>query len=161
MVELNRMLVNHTSIAGTMVVSAVVLKNTLEQSGMKSSPYNFLGKALFAFGWLYTAYILAYGRNIMMWQKFLYFFVPSMAILGSVFMMKSAMMKGLKPHIILPIIFALKWLTLGYFASSHLYGVDRWLGVVAACCVILSMLLVLPWQRKKSVVDGPGMHGYY
>ena len=62
-----------------------------------------------------------------------------------------------KPPMILPAIFAISWLVLGYNSGSHLTGSMKWLGLAVGVLVILSMMVILPFQRKNCIADGPGM----
>ena len=58
---------------------------------------------------------------------------------------------------ILPIIFAISWLVLGFFTGEHLNNNLKFLGLLASILVLISMMVSLPFQRKECIVDGPGM----
>jgi hypothetical protein len=129
------------------------VKNSFEQLKMPEHPIGKpLGVALITLGWLYTAYILSVGRKNKMGLV-----LPSLAILGSVMVMKQFMTKGKMPPMAFPAIFAIAWIVLGWNVGGHLTGWMKYLGLVASALVIGSMMGLLPMQRKAGVVDGPGM----
>ena len=153
---INEQVLLNTALGATAVVSGVVVKNTYEQLGDANNEIAMpIGMALFVLGWVFTAYNTASGRSP------LYASLcagASIGILGVVMYMKHLMKKGKKVPMILPIVFGVLWIVLGYSVASHLHQLNyKVLGVLAGVCVILSMLVVLPWQRKKGVVDGAGM----
>jgi hypothetical protein len=151
--KLNNSLVLHTSVAALMVIFGVIVKNASEQMKMPNHPVaKPLGMALFVLGWIYTAYVLSLYKH-----NKLVFIIPSLAILGSVIMMKQSMSKDQSPPIIYPIVFALSWLVLGFNVGNHLPGNMKYFGLVASAFVLLSMMKMLPEQRKDCIVDGPGM----
>jgi len=150
---LNDSLVLETSIAALLVIFGVVTKNTLEQLEI---PNHRIGKPLgmlfFVLGWIYTAYILSVGKS-----NKLIFVAASAGILASVVMMKQYMMKKQPPPMILPAVFAMSWIVLGLMAGNHLDGNMKYMGLIASVLVLLSMMKILPFQRKNNIVDGPGM----
>jgi len=152
--NLNVELLSQTSLAAAMVIFGVVTKNSLEQMGMANHmPGKMIGMGLFLLGWILTAYTLSKGKQ----NKLICFALPSTLIVGSVMMMKKYMMEGKNPPMVFPLIFAASWAMLGYNASNHLSGNMRYAGLVAAGLVLLSMLMILPYQRKNNIIDGPGM----
>jgi hypothetical protein len=52
--------------------------------------------------------------------------------------------------------FTISWLLLGYAAGLGASNHGKILSWIAAIFVLVSMLGVLPWQRKNMVIDGPG-----
>jgi hypothetical protein len=157
MVQLNDKRLRNTSLAASLIVAGVVIKNSYEQMGEGDNAIaKMVGMSCFVGGWALMAMVLSDGKK----NKQLYFFGASLAIIASVMAMKSYMSQGQDPPMILPLIFAGAWLVLGYFASDHLGGNQRWLGVGAAVSVLFSMLYALPRQRKMCVVDGPGSYTF-
>ena len=153
MVNLNNRLLLETGIASSMVLFGVVIKNTFEQLEMPNhSVGKPLGMGLFILGWVYIAYILSKHK-----PNKLLFILPSIGVLLSVLMMKSYMSKKTAPPMIFPIIFALSWITLGFGVGNHLTGYSKYVGLLASAMVLISMMKMLPLQRKNNVVDGPGM----
>jgi hypothetical protein len=151
--KLNQGLVLHTSVAALLVIFGVIVKNSSEQMKMANHPIaKPLGMGLFILGWIYTAYVLSLYK-----QNKLVFIVPCLAIAGSVFMMKHHMAKKEPPPMVYPIIFILSWLALGFNVGNHLTGKMKYLGLLASVLVLISMLKLLPAQRKDCIVDGPGM----
>lgn len=152
MLKLNKSIFFHTCAASMMVVYGVVSKNSASQLKLpQSHPLGMLGTALFVIGWLYTAYALSLMRK----NKVL-FVVFSLLILSAVMIMKRYMINKMMPPMILPAIFALSWIGLGYITSMHLKGSMKWSGLLVSALVITSMMKILPMQRKLCVVDGPG-----
>lgn len=162
-------------VPAVMIITAVIIENggqqynkSLSEKGIKTIPnIEYLAKPLFAVGWLGIAYIIAmdFDNNIE-WgdRKTMAAFAGAFGVLVSVMVMKHFMKRKEKgdelPNWfdILPVIFAVAWLTVGYSAA---YGKERFcliIGIVGGLCVIVSMLYFLPKiQRKHCVVDGPGM----
>lgn len=149
--QLNNKLFTQTAGASMMILSGVVVKNSLEQAKIKSVYGKVLGMALFAIGWMYMAHVLSKGRKSKM--KFV---VPCLAILLSVIAMKQNLLKG-KAKMALGLVFGLSWVLLGLFVGEHKLGYTKYSGIVASLFVLASMMVMLPMQRKRGVVDGAGM----
>lgn len=150
---LNDTLFNHTSLSALMVIAGVVIKNSGNKLGLKDHKIvKPLAMFLFIGGWLYAAYALSLGR-----QDRLLTVLASLAIVGSVTFMKLCMDEGKEPGKMLPVIFAIAWIALGYAVSEHLPGMARYYGLVASALVLGSMMVALPYERKQCLVDGPGM----
>lgn len=151
--RLNNRLVIETSIAALLVIFGVVTKNSFEQMGIPNHPIGKpLGMLLFIVGWIYTAYILSINKP----NKIL-FVLASLGIVVAVIMMKQYMDKKQTPPMAFPIIFAISWLILGLMSGNHLSGNIKYVGLLASLLVLLSMMNILPLQRKHNVVDGPGL----
>jgi len=150
---LNNRLVLETSISSLLVIFGVVTKNSLEQLGMANHPiWKIIGMLFFIVGWIYTAYILSFNKS----YKIVYV-LASAGILLSVMAMKHYMMKKQSPPMIFPIVFAISWIVLGFMVGNHLPGNMKYAGLIASFLVLLSMMKLLPAQRKHDIVDGPGM----
>lgn len=153
MVQLNDSLLMHTSLAGLMVISGVVVKNSSKKLGLKDHKVaKPLGMGLFVVGWLYVAYIMSKGR-----VDRLNAVLASGMVLASVVSMKTCMDKNRRPGQIFPAIFVLGWILLGYSAGEHISGSMRYFGLLASALVIGSMMVALPYERKQCLVDGAGM----
>ena len=151
--KLNNRLVMETSVAASLVIFGVVIKNTFEQIGEPNHPVGKpFGMLLFVGGWIYTAYILSIRKS-----NKVAFILPCVGILGAVVMMKQYMAKKEKPPMAFKAIFAISWLVLGFMAGNHLPGPIKYSGLLASLMVVVSMLKILPHQREKKIVDGPGM----
>lgn len=151
-IVLNSKILTQTSIAASMIVAGVVLNNSIEQLNTKNKSLAFTGAALFIAGWVYMGYALSASK-----RRIYLMYILSAVIAGSVIMMKSYMVKGKKPPMMLPAVFAVSWILLGYFSSAHLYGLERYSGLLASAAVLASVMVLLSTQRKKAIVDGPGM----
>ena len=155
-----------TALGAIAVISGVALKNSKDHltadnilhKDMSDKNLDRLGLGLFGGGWLLTASALSAGD----WgTKSLLSFGSCLTILLVVVMMKSMMKKGQAVPAYLPVMFATAWLTLGYSLGILRGGGfnknSRNAGIFAAVLVILSMLMVLPYQRTHNIVDGPGL----
>ena len=74
--------------------------------------------------------------------------------------MKKVMASGKPMPTMYPVIFAGSWLALGYtvgMGKGGFFNTSTILGLLAAGMVLVGMMVVLPWQRKNNVVDGPGL----
>lgn len=146
--KLNNKLFIGTSIAALLVVFGVVTKNSSGQLG-GSKIGNIMGMMMFVLGWVLTAYMLSVNKD----SKALF-------VLGAAGIVMAAMaMKSYKKDVpmFLPIIFSVCWLLLGFLTSNHLKGMYKYSGLIASLLVLVSMMVALPMQRKKNIVDGPGM----
>ena len=142
-VTLNNRKLVETTIGALGVVAGVVLKNTSEQSGFE---FEKTGSIIFIVGWSIVLYALV-TKNGIEEPKSKLSIASVIAIVYSVFTMKSKMKKGEEIEMVYPIMFAAAWMILGYSSGALLAGP----------LVIISMLKVLPWQRKNGVIDGPGL----
>ena len=72
--------------------------------------------------------------------------------------MKYFLGKNKKIPMLLPAIFAIAWIILGFNVGSHLKNNNmKYLGLLATILVLISMMGILPFQRKHNIIDGPGM----
>lgn len=160
--SLNARPFRYTVLGAVLVITGVVLKNSLEQLKTPKSTLSSVGMICFVTGWAIIAYstATATARN---GTKTVLSFATSAGIVFAVMQMKKAMSNGGKVPMIYPAIFAGCWLLLGYtLGIGWGSGKGGWnshttLGVLAAVMVLVSMMVLLPWQRKKGVIDGPGL----
>jgi hypothetical protein len=146
----------YTTISSLMVIVGVVLKNTFEQLGQPNHQIaKPLGMGLFVLGWIGTGYNFSLNQPDKLHYRLVWGCCA--AIVAAVIMMKKAMTKGENPHMVLPIVFSLAWLYLGYSSSHILSGLMKYSGLSASVSVLVSMLMALPWQRQNGVIDGPGL----
>ena len=150
--KIDNNLLIQTSIAACLVIFGVVTKNSFEQLGFPNHPIGKpVGMGMFIMGWIYTAYVLSINKpNKRM------FILPSVGIVTAVMMMKTYMLNKQTPPVIFPLIFAVAWIILGLNVGNHLPGNQKYIGVFASLLVLLSMMKILPFQRKNNIVDGPG-----
>lgn len=160
MVKLNNTFLLHTTIAAILIIFGVITKNTFEQLKKNNHPFGkffigeHIGKLLFVIGWLYTAYILS--KNKSKNTDGILLSISSIVILFSVMIMKYLMNNKKNVPAILPLLFAVSWIILGFNVGSHLKGIYKYSGLFASIFVILSMMVTLPFQRKFNIIDGPG-----
>lgn len=147
----NDTLLMQTTLAALLVIGGVVAKNSSEQLSM-SGPLEYAGMAMFICGWILSAYVLSQGKSLKLW-----YIIPCMGVLVSVMMMKE--MKNLKlPSYVLPSIFILSWVMIGFNAGDKFSGMIKYSGLLSSALVIGSMMKVLPFQRTTGNVDGPGSY---
>ena len=161
---LNQNILQTTFASGVLVMLGVIFKNGSTQlnhpqeytiMGAKWSQYELIGLILFTLGW--GGFIFATNRN-----RFTTVNTAMIASLGIwaavVGMMYFKKLPSLPQFFkILPIIFAVSWLVLGYAVSVGKRNLAKCLGIGSAVMVLLAMMYFLPLQRKNCVVDGPGM----
>lgn len=142
-------------IAGGLVQLGVAAKNSSEQaSGLPGALPN-LGKLLFVGGWILTAYAIAgMKRN----RKSLLAYGGAVTVLVVVMQMKKLMAEKKKIGAHLPLGFIAGWMMVAYSIAGTSFGRRGQLAYAAVGLVLLSMMGVLPWQRKNCAVDGPGMN---
>jgi hypothetical protein len=145
-----------SAVAAALVINGVVTKNSFEQIGAPNHPVGKpVGMAMFVAGWLIAAYAFGLAKKSPAMRVGAA--GASLSILAAVMWMKEQMSKGKKPGMVAPAMFVLGWLALGLIAAAGLPMWGQVLGVGAAGLVVGSMMGVLPFQRKKGIVDGPGM----
>ena len=148
-----------TLLGASLVIGGVVIKNTLEQLKTPKHPLSKVGLGLFIIGWVIVAYATGNSGSKSRNKMFIAF-SSAAGIVYSVMSMKKAMASGMPMPMMYPAIFAGSWLTLGYtvgMGKGGFFNTSTILGLLAAGMVLLGMMVVLPWQRKNKVVDGPGM----
>tara|TARA_B110000261_G_C13055071_1_gene345807 strand:+ start:498 stop:968 length:471 start_codon:yes stop_codon:yes gene_type:complete len=138
-------------VSATMVICGVILTNSIEQIGMSNNPIGrALGMLLFVIGWVYIAYVFSINKN----NKLLLFVLPSLGVVVSVMMMKKYMEQGVEIPSSLPMLFVVSWIVFGYATGNHLLGYKKYIGIIASCMVISSMMKLLPYKREMNMVDG-------
>mgnify|MGYP005845092023 CR=1 FL=1 len=151
--KLDNSIFTQTGIASLLIVFGVVIKNTFEQIG---KPDHYIGKPLgmllFTIGWIYMAYILSYKKD-----NKIVFIASSLCILASVIFMKQYMIKNKTPPMIFPLLFAFSWIIIGLMVGNHLSGNYKYIGLISSLSVLISMMFLLPHQRKNNIVDGAGL----
>lgn len=143
------------ALGALMVQGAVALKNVTEQKkDFALAPLGKIpAKVLFAAGWAVVAYAIAVRSSNPI--RGLLAFVGAAAVVGAVFHVKMSKADGKEPNKMIAMLFPLGWVLVAA-AIAYKGGPLRLGGVLGAGMVLLSMMQVLPWQRKNGVVDGPG-----
>jgi uncharacterized membrane protein YhdT len=162
---LNKTKVLRTMLPALAIMVGVMLKNGGEQFAACGGRINkkqmkMIGSLLFVGGWIGIAYAVGMACNSMKRGKHMWMPVAASAgVLLSVMAMMHYKHKKDKPRwlVAAPVIFAGSWLLLGYSVAMGKGNLAMMFGLGAAACVLLSMMVALPWQRKKKVIDGPGM----
>ena len=130
------------------ILGAITKMGGAQQFDGTEMSWAMAGVPFFLVGWVAVAYILtAKKKNVTVKTTI---WILASLIVASAMAKKMYKMKGKSPPAILPLIFAASWMVLGWTAG-------REIGLVAAAAIVISMLVLLPMQRKKQVVDGPGM----
>jgi len=136
-----------TGLGALSVITGVILKNSSDQLGRPNSLYGkYIGPLFFILGWVLVVYSISgfkFEPLIIM---------PAVAIVFSVMVMS---MK-LSSNLIFPILFILGWIILAYGIGKG-NNIKLFITIPCALLVLISMMYFLPIQRKKCIVDGPGL----
>lgn len=159
-----------SAIAAGVVIVGVIVKNALDQAGWNENGVaTYAGAPIFVVGWILVAIALSRdkagrpGAQAGVWVASLVILVSAMV---SSMYMSSVYNKdrggsgssSANPHppLVWPILFGLAWLALGWLAGGDSVTASA-VGLLGGACVIASMIFLLPLQRRRCVVDGPGM----
>jgi hypothetical protein len=141
-----------------LVVAGVVGRNSTEQTwsqAFKRSAPAF--SLLFLVGCALLAVAVARNRVApAQWAAW----VAAAAVVGSTAAMKSQMRRREPICHLLPVVFGVAWLLLGWVATSQLEGCSKAWGPIGGALVVAGLLWLLPYQRKQCIVDGPGMAAF-
>jgi len=142
------------------IVLGVVFKNTGDQLSGKTSPLSMIGMILFMAGWVGVAYYLSKMSN----DKFK-FIAP---VLSGIIVMSVMVMVILRdrpgtvtntpmsPWFILALFgFVASWILLGLYIGHHDKNYGG--GLLIPLFMLSSTIISLPIQRKRCMVDGPGL----
>lgn len=140
------------------IAAGVMFKNGGKQyGGQTTNKSKILGMAMFIGGWIGLTWGLVNGLT---GPSFYLPIIACVGIMGSAVAMsfiKDSDDKLPTWGYIFVAIFAICWVMLGYSVAMDKGLESMAFGMIAAACVIFSMVILLPWQRKNGVVDGPGM----
>lgn len=140
-----------SAIAATMINIGVMVKNGMDQAGKANAASKALGMVFFVVGWFIMAVVTgAVGASP---AKLLLSFVATVLIVVGVILVKEV--KNLS--MIGGPLFMIGWVLFGIVVGLGKPTMGKTFGFVAAALVLISMVVVLPKQRKDKVVDGPGM----
>ena len=149
------------------VVAGVMLKNGgkqyMKSQGKKEdNNLKMIGMALFIGGWIGVAWAASINdKSCKKGPKFWLPILSSVSIVVAVIVMMQAKEKygDKSPNWVMVFVamFAIGWIALGYSVAMGKGNTAMTFGLGASGLVLVSMLGSLPWQRKNSVVDGPGM----
>lgn len=145
-------------LAGTIIQTAVSLKNSGEQYSKipLKSLSGLPAKIMFAMGWLIFAHSIC-KESPFSSLKCAAAYGGAIAVILAVFHIKQSMKAGKKPNTLLKMLFPLGWLAIA-IAIYRNGGALKHFGFVGAAMVLLSMMVVLPYQRNHNIIDGPGMN---
>jgi hypothetical protein len=156
MFNLNESLLIKTAIPSLSIILGVILSNGFEQANLSNNYTKILATIAFVGGWILLPFALSLDRS----NKWMYF-VMSYSIVFSASALKYFMINKKQPPFFLAILFMVAWPLLGYFIATPLggtpYSKKSLIGLFAGGCAVLSMVVVLPFERKKLVTDGIGM----
>ena len=134
------------------VISGVVVMNTMEQTGLTSTPATLAAGVLFMGGWA----LFAGGAAMLTSGQ-----IRRLAIAGlsatiavSALALKMDMKAGRSPSPAGALGFVGGWLGLALVMGS---ARGRYLRPVTGAASVVGGMMLMPWQRKACVVDGPGM----
>lgn len=142
------------SLASWVVIAGVVAKNGIREAGLGKELAMYVGAPLFVVGWILVAFELARVKNGHVAEQVV-IALSSLAILVSAAGSSMYMSEGERPPMALPIVFGVAWLVLGVLSGNTPLG--RFAGLIGAAVIIVAMVVLMPLQRERGVVDGPGM----
>jgi hypothetical protein len=137
--------------AGILVMSGLMLKKGGKQAKYPRTAQD-IGYGLLIIGWLLVAFVTGVKARKVLLQPLL----ASLIVLASVIMMVQHTDKKQPAPIVLPFVFSMALFILGWVISKGGKFSQR-LGFLGPLLLILSCIVFLPCQRKKKVVDGPGV----
>ena len=151
-----------SAVAAVGVISGVVMKNTYEQMGQSGHIVSsIVGPALFLGGWVQAARVLSEkdnDGNIMMSQRTYLAFASCAAIAFAVILIKKSMADGVPVPKIAPMMFVGGWAVVGYLSGYEFNdNMCLLLRALIPVLVVLSMKILMPFQRANGIVDGPGL----
>lgn len=144
-------------IGGLIIQSAVVVKNSMETLKITDERVEMGGKGVFIFGWMIVVYSIAIRDSKLPLLNFstLFAIAGAVAVVVGVFHVKESKKVGKKPDKMLAMLFPVGWvgICLGILCGNTK---NRMFAVLGTGLVLSSMMLVLPFQREKCLIDGPG-----
>ena len=144
-----------SSLSGLMVILGVVLKNSSEQLKQQTS---ILGPLLFVCGWLLNSFSVSGKFPFNAGNRGIIAYVAALTIVLSVFVIKSSKKS---PPTLAKFGFIGGWLLYAYaIAVNNNLSINMSRGLysfLGAISVLISMMILLPNQRKLGIVDGFGM----
>ena len=152
--DFNHTLYLETVFASILIIISFILKNSLIQLKLKNDIFSIFTMILFFGGWLLIGYLLGKDREMPYG-----IYIGTLLIIISCIMMNQ-MKANNTSNIVLSILFSFGWLLIGHCVGNHLDGMIKYVGMIASVLVILTMIYILPYQRKNNIVDGPGMPMY-
>lgn len=143
-------------VGGLIIQVAVSVKNSLEKLKMEDPKVGLVAKGAFVLGWLIVAYSISLsGNKLPLRLKTLLAFGGAAAVVAGVFHVKSSKKAGKEPNKIISMGFPVGWVLL-MFALLMGSGKKKTLAILAVALVLGSMMFVIPYQRDRCMVDGPG-----
>lgn len=161
-----------TLLGGALVVAGVWMKNGLASQGGEAN-MKHLGAFTFLAGWAVVAWALVSNGNLNLFQgikskKGIVALIASGIIVTSVMIMMNAKDKGQQPPKLAGIGFIVGWIMLGisvglggavggFKLNRFFQNKSTWFGLLASLLVVVSMVKVLPSERKRGITDSMGM----
>lgn len=142
--------------AGIIIPSTLVLIGSILTRGSEKLPTKTLKQtlqytsiAMFVIGWLL---LIRYTGKYSRFSQ-----IASILILLSSLILYNVKQDKKSISILGKVLFAVGWILLGFFVSAERDPTSLAFGLVSAIVMIITTLLVLPFQRQLKMVDGPGI----
>lgn len=145
-------------VGGLIVQASVAVKNSMENLKITDDKIALGAKGAFILGWAVVSYSIALsssGRLPLLNLKTLFAVAGAVAIVVGVFHVKDSEKKGKKPNKIMAMLFPAGWV-LTALAIMKGSSKNKKFAIFGTALVLGSMMFVLPWQRERCLVDGPG-----
>lgn len=143
-------------VGGLIIQGSVAVKNLMENLKINDDKIAIGAKGGFILGWAVVAYSIALsGGRLPLNLKTLLAVAGAVAVVVGVFHVKASKKAGKNPDKMLAMLFPLGWV-LTALAIMKGSSKNRKFAIFGTGLVLVSMMLVLPWQRERCLVDGPG-----
>ena len=145
-------------LAGGLIIQASVsVKDTLETLKINDMKIEMASKGGFILGWAVVAYSIALnGNRLALFNlKTLLAVTGAVAIVVGVAHIKASEKKGAKPNKFISMGFPIGWVLI-MLAIMKGSNKNKKFAIMGTALVLGSMMFVIPWQRGKCLVDGPG-----
>jgi hypothetical protein len=141
-----------TLFAGILVELGSSFKEIGEKIKLKTKISKVIGTIILILGWLLIAISLGFSDG-KLGIKTLLAFIFSILSVGSI-----VVKNVLNNEIISKYMFIGSWIGIGIVSGLNRNMIGKVSGIFAAVLVIISKMIILPYQRKNDLVDMPGMN---
>lgn len=145
------------AIASTLIISGLVMSNIANQTNLGIySLTSISGKTLFLLGWILTPIIINVGYMG---------YLTSVVIFILTLIIENTQNQSQQIPLYITIPFVIAWLLLGYKIGSKCYSktsslISIIIGISSAALILVSTLILFPYQRENKIVDGVGLPLY-
>lgn len=150
MVDISTQALKVGSVGALLINLGVMIQNGLEQGKLKTGASKIIGLIIFIIGWVVMAYTVGFTGDVGL-KTFASFLMAGSIVTGVI------LSKMTKLKLLGLILFVVGWVGFGLIAGVDKTMTGKAVTLGAATMALASMLFVLPYQRSKGIIDGPGM----